>query len=325
MSTPTALRRLVASLPRPPRDPRLYQICVLSSILLWGAVALDLALQPSLMLVLAAAALGTQYVAGRWVGLERFDPRSPLISTLSLCLLLRTQSPLLAASAAVIAIGSKFLIRRRGKHVFNPTNLALVVLLLTTDGVWFSPGRWGSAAFFAFFLAGFGMLVVYRAARSDVTWAFLAAWSAVLVGRALWLGDPLTIPLHQLQSGALLIFAFFMISDPKTTPDSRLGRVVFAALVAAVGGWLQLGLFIPEGLLYALAASAPLVPVLDRLFPGERYAWSTPKSEFQSSQPQSPRPQASRPAVVPSSHPVPVSPEPAPAAFAHLWPERSSS
>jgi Na+-translocating ferredoxin:NAD+ oxidoreductase RnfD subunit len=315
MSIPNPLRRLTAFFPSPPRDPRLYQICVLSSILLWGAVALDLTLQPALMLVIAAAALGTQYLAGRWVGLERFDARSPLISTLSLCLLLRTQSPLLAAAAAVIAIGSKFLIRRRGKHVFNPTNLALVVLLLATDGVWFSPGRWGSAAVFAFFLAGFGMLVVYRAARTDVTWAFLGAWSAVLVGRALWLGDPLTIPLHQLQSGALLIFAFFMISDPKTTPDSRLGRIVFAALVAALGGLLQLGLFIPEGLLYALAASAPLVPVLDRLFPGQRYAWSSP----------TPAPSPSRPIVASTPDRVPVSPEPASAALVHLWPERSSS
>lgn len=325
MSTSNALRSFLAFLPSPPRDPRLYQICVLSSILLWGVVALDLALQPALMLVLAGAALGTQYVAGRWVGLERFDPRSPLISTLSLCLLLRTQSPLLAAAAAVIAIGSKFLIRRRGKHVFNPTNLALVVLLLTTDGVWFSPGRWGSAAIFAFFLAGFGMLVVYRAARSDVTWAFLGAWSAVLVGRALWLGDPLTIPLHQLQSGALLIFAFFMISDPKTTPDSRRGRVVFAALVAALGGWLQLGLFIPEGLLYALAASAPLVPVLDRLFPGERYAWHAPAPQAASAHSVPARSVPAHSVVAPSPNPVSPVPEPAPAALAHLWPERSSS
>ena len=71
-----------------------------------------------------------------------------------------------------------------------------------------------------------GWLVVHRAARSDVTWAFLAAYAALaLRPRLRGSGDPLAIPLHQLESGAFLIFAFFMISDPKTTPDSRAGRI----------------------------------------------------------------------------------------------------
>ena len=78
--------------------------------------------------------------------------------------------------------------------------------------------------------------MVNRAARSDVTLAFLVFYLALVVGRSLWLGEPLAIPLHRLQSGALLLFAFFMISDPKTTPDSRAGRILFAALVA-LGRW----------------------------------------------------------------------------------------
>ena len=95
----------------------------------------------------------------------------------------------------------------------------------------------------------------------------------MIFGRAAWLGDPWAIPLHQLQNGAFLIFAFFMISDPKTTPDSRLGRVLFAAIVAAVAGWVQFGLFRPNGLIWSLFFCVPLVPILDRLFAGERYRW----------------------------------------------------
>ena len=53
----------------------------------------------------------------------------------------------------------------------------------------------------------------------------------LLFGRAYWLGDPLAIPVHQLQNGALLVFAFFMISDPKTTPDTGFGRVLIGALL----------------------------------------------------------------------------------------------
>jgi enediyne biosynthesis protein E5 len=137
-----------------------------------------------------------------------------------------------------------------------------------------SPGQWGSAAFFAFLMACLGGLVVNRAARSDVTYAFLFFHLSIVFGRSLWLGEPMAIPLHRVQSGALLLFAFFMISDPKTTPDSRAGRVLFAALVALGGGYVQFKLFRTNGLLYSLAATALLVPLIDRLFPGPRYQWT---------------------------------------------------
>ena len=259
---------------RPRRlDPRLYQIAVLAGLLTYGVLRLDLEVRPDRAAVILATALFTQWACTRLFGLPRFDPRSPLISALSLCLLLRAGSPVLAAAAAAITISSKFLIRARGKHVFNPTNFGLVVMMLVSDRVWVSPGQWGSAAFFGFLLACLGGLVVHRAARSDVTYAFLAAYSAVLFGRAAWLGDPLAIPLHQLESGAFLIFAFFMISDPKTTPDTRRGRILYAALVATVAGGIQFGLYQPNALIWSLALCAPLVPALDRLLPGERYLW----------------------------------------------------
>jgi Na+-transporting NADH:ubiquinone oxidoreductase subunit NqrB len=259
------------------RDPRHYQIAVLASLLAWGLVGLDLEVRPAVAATVVATALAVQWLGGKAAGLARFDPRSALISALSLTLLLRTASPALAALAAALTIGGKFVIRipgpGGGKHLFNPTNFGIAATLLLTDRAWVSPGQWGSAALGAFAVACAGFLVVRRAERSDVTWAFLAAYSAVLVGRALWLGDPLAIPLHQLSNGAFLIFAFFMISDPKTTPDSRAGRVLFALLVALGAGFVHFYLFRPNGLIWSLAALSPLVPLIDRLLPGRRYRW----------------------------------------------------
>jgi Na+-translocating ferredoxin:NAD+ oxidoreductase RnfD subunit len=160
----------------------------------------------------------------------------------------------------------------RGKHVFNPTNFAIVVLLLTGQA-WVSPGQWGSAAFFGFLLACLGGIVVNRAARSDVTLAFLAAYAGLLFARSLWLGEPMTIPIHRLQNGALLIFAFFMISDPRTTPDRRSGRVLFALLVALGAAFVQFRLFRTNGLLWSLALFAPTVPLIDRLLPAAPHRW----------------------------------------------------
>jgi len=263
-----------AALPRLPRlDPRLYQIAALSGLLTYGLLRLDLEVQPARALLILSTVLFAQYAATRLWRLPTFDPRSVLISGLSLCLLLRTNSPLLAVAGALLAVFGKFLVRVRGKHVFNPTNFAIVALLLTGEA-WVSPGQWGSAAFFGFLLACVGGLVVNRAARSDVTLAFLLAYGGLVIARSLWLGEPMVIPLHRLQNGALLIFAFFMISDPRTTPDSRAGRILFAVLVAVGAAYVQFRLFRTNGLLWSLAAFAPLVPVLDRILPGARYQWT---------------------------------------------------
>jgi Na+-translocating ferredoxin:NAD+ oxidoreductase RnfD subunit len=116
---------------------------------------------------------------------------------------------------------------------------------------------------------------VYRAARSDVTYAFLACHIALRFGRALWLGDPFSLPLHQLQNGALVLFAFFMISDPKTTPDTRLGRILFAGLVALGAWYVQFVWYWGNALLWSLAGVTLTVPLLDCLLPGRRYAWPT--------------------------------------------------
>jgi Na+-transporting NADH:ubiquinone oxidoreductase subunit NqrB len=262
-------------------DPRLYQICTLASLLVYGIGWLDFDVTPARVALLVATALATQ-AAGDWIFGNRLpflsSARSALISGLSLCLLLRTNSAGLAATAAVLTVASKFVIRIRGKHVFNPTNGGIVAMLLLTNQVWVSPGQWGAPAFFAFLMACAGSLVVNRAARSDVTYAFIAFYCALLFGRSLYLGEPLAIPLHRLESGALLLFAFFMISDPKTTPDSRVGRVLFAALVAFGAWYVQFRLFRTNGLLWSLAACSMAVPLLDRIIPGSRYAWLPPQS-----------------------------------------------
>jgi len=257
------------------RDPRLYQIASLSTLLLYGLFFLHFDVSLWQIGVTIGTALLTQYAGTRLLKLPFFDPKSALISSLSLCLLLRTDNVVVAALAAVIAIGSKFVIRWKDKHVFNPTNLALVVIL-TGDLGWISPGQWGQVAWFGFLIACLGSLVVTRAARVDVTLAFLVFYVGLLFTRALWLGDPLTIPLHQIESGALLIFAFFMISDPKTTPDSRTGRIVLALTVALTALYVQFGLFKPNGPLWGLILCAPLVPLIDYLCPAVRYDWSRP-------------------------------------------------
>jgi Na+-transporting NADH:ubiquinone oxidoreductase subunit NqrB len=256
-------------------DARLYQIGSLALLLAYGIAALSFDVTPGRAVLLLSTALTAQLGFTRVFRLPVFDPWSSLISGLSLCLLLRTASPLLAAAAAVVTIGSKFLLRWNGKHLFNPTNFGIVAMLVAGADVWVSSGQWGSTVFFSFLIACAGRFVVHRASRADVTIAFLGTYAALLFARALAVHDPLTIPLHRLESGALLLFAFFMISDPKTTPDSRAGRILFGALVALGAAYVQLRLFRPNGALWSLALFSLVVPLLDLILPGHRPAGVT--------------------------------------------------
>src|SRR2546425_4082106 len=256
-------------------DPRLYQISVLASLLVYGMAWLDFDITAARACLLLLTVLATQAVCDRLDGRRPVNVLSALISGLSLCLLLRTNRTDVAIVAAVLTIAGKFVIRFRGKHIFNPTNGGLVAMLLLTDHVWMSPGQWGSVAIFAFLMACLGGIVVNRASRSDVTFAFIAFYCVLLFGRSVYLGEPMAIPIHRLQSGALLLFTFFMISDPKTTPDSKAGRVLFAGLVACGAWYIQFRLFRTNGLLWSLAVCSMVVPLIDWLLPGRRYAWAT--------------------------------------------------
>ena len=258
------------------RDPRYYQVAVLGILLTYGIVALDFGVRWQNAAAIVFTAQLTQFVASRLAGLPRFDPLSALITSLSLTLLLRTDLAAIAALAACIAIASKFLVRLHGKHVFNPANVALVLVTLGFDRAWLSSGQWGSAAIGAFALACLGLLDLTRARRAETTVAFLAGYAALVLGRAAWLGDPMSIPLHQLQNGALLIFAFFMISDPKTTPNSATGRWIYGGFVAAIAYVIQFVLYQPNGAILALIVSAPFVPLIDALSQGSRYRWKQP-------------------------------------------------
>ncbi len=87
------------------RDPRHAQITVLTALVVWGLFALDLEVRGTLAAIVVGTALAVQWLGNRARG-EAFDPRSALISGLSLVLLLRSDSLLLGCAAGALAVGS---------------------------------------------------------------------------------------------------------------------------------------------------------------------------------------------------------------------------
>ncbi len=252
------LNRLLPNLPAvSPQaiDPRVVQLVLLSGFLLYGIAALGFGITPLWVAATLLAATVTQWVCCRWIANIPFDPRSAGISALSILLLLRVANPLWWPLTAVLAVASKFTLRDNTHgHWFNPANVAIAVVILFSGQAWLSPGQWGYGAFWVLLLLCAGIWHTHRAFRADIALMFLGFMAAGYVLRALWLGDPWAIPLHQLHNGALLLFAFFMISDPKTTPQRWEHRGFFAFCVAMLTLYGQFVVFRADSVMFALVA-----------------------------------------------------------------------
>ena len=247
---------------RLPKDPRWLQIAFLFSFLLLGLTARDFPIWHAPLLF--ASCLGTQLACERLLKLPHAGPLSPIITSFGLTLLLRAGAFWVPPLAGVLAIGSKYALRIRGRHFFNPANFGLCCLMLLTPGAWCSPAQWGEGGVLLLWILALGLAVAHRAFRGDVSLAFLASWIVLRAARVEYLGQPFQVLLHQLASGSLLLFTFFMISDPKTTPRSRAARIAFAAIVATTA-FILATRSVQNPIVWALFFCAPLTPLFDAL------------------------------------------------------------
>ena len=258
-------------------DARHVQLAALSTLVVLSNFWSDFGSGISSFAAAAAGTLLAQTLFARLHG-QPLEWRSALITAFSLALLLRAPTPLWHLAAGFAAMSAKFLIRVNGKHLFNPANFAVVGAILLFPGAWISPGQWGQVAWVVGLIVVFAALVLGRAKRLDIALAFILSYAGLLFARALYLGDPLEIPLHQLQSGALLIFTGFMITDPRSTANHRAGRIAFAVAVAVLAVLLQIKFQLVGAPLFALALLSPVTPLIDRFLPARRFEWR-PKME----------------------------------------------
>src|SRR6185369_14176124 len=197
------------------------------------------------------------------------------------------------AVVAGLSLLSKYVIKYRGSHVFNPSNVGLVVAFLVLGSsraepldFWWAPlNVWMLAAYLVITVGG--LLITRRlrllglAASFWVTFAValgvLAASGHSMVAR--WSFAPVSgfdfwrvIVL----SPEVLIFLFFMITDPKTVPTGQVGRVVFGVLVAIASTLLMAPMTDEFGtkvaLLSGLVAVCAARPIVDRLVPAPKSA-----------------------------------------------------
>jgi len=256
------------------QDARYFQIIFLGSFLSYGLLQLGWDAYLANYLAIFGSCLAMQWIGYKWLKLPYFSWQSALITGLGLSLLCHANSPWTLALAGGIAIGSKFLIRLKGKHIFNPANVGIIAAILLTGDAWVSPGQWGQDVVLLFLFGAAGLMVLLKVGRIDTSLTFLVVFGAcLLIKDVIYKGWPLDFWFHSLRNGSLALFAFFMITDPVTTPNAPKARIIWAACIA-LGTFGLLSWFkVFDAPLWALVASAPLTALLDRVFPHQRFKW----------------------------------------------------
>ncbi len=199
---------------------------------------------------------------------------SAYISGISVGILIRSNVIWPYFVTALLSILSKYVLRYKGRHLWNPSNFGVSwMLFLGSMNVAGLSIQWGSNLAAMAVIWTLGLLIVNRAKRLHVTVTYVISFVILAYVRCLITGDaflaelaPLTGPMYQL-------FIFFMITDPPTSVSTRKGRIIVVILVALVEFVLRLNHFIYAPF-FALCLVGPVAKFID-------LKWNVPKAQLQ--------------------------------------------
>jgi Na+-translocating ferredoxin:NAD+ oxidoreductase RnfD subunit len=195
----------------------------------------------------------SRFVTGKFVNLA-----SAYISGISVGILCRSPEYWPFALCAAISITSKYVIRWRGRHLWNPSNFAICAMLILAPDVFTTLSiQWGNTFWPMMVVWVVGCLITWRVDRIHITGVYVLSFVGFALMRGFITGHgflaevaPITGPMYQL-------FIFFMITDPKTTVRTKKGQCLVAFLIATAEMILRLAQNI-HAPYYALAIVGPL-------------------------------------------------------------------
>jgi len=243
-------------------DPRYPVSFLITLILVLGEARYGILGGYERLVITLGVCVATELALSRLLQGSFANVQSAYITGISLALLIKPRADLLwpFALGGFIAIASKYLLRYRGRHLWNPSNFAISLLLLAAPAsVAILSRQWGNDLATNAVIWGFGLLIVSRVRMLHVTLTYVACFVALAALRH-WIGGgpllaeiaPITGPMYQL-------FIFFMITDPKTTVSTVRGRIIVAAAVAVAEAGIRLAGDFHVPALNALYTAPPIL------------------------------------------------------------------
>ncbi len=194
---------------------------------------------------------------GKWPNLA-----SAYITGISVGILVRSPAFWPYAICAVVSIMSKYVLRVKGRHIWNPSNFGISVLLfLAPETVASLSIQWGNYLLPMVVIWILGSVIIWRVRRFHITGTYVACFIAFAFLRSYITGSPWQSEIAPLTGPMYQLFIFFMITDPKTTVRSKFWQCVVVALVALVEMILRLSqvVYAPFYALFLVGPAALLV------------------------------------------------------------------
>jgi Na+-transporting NADH:ubiquinone oxidoreductase subunit NqrB len=245
-------------------DQRYLAPALITCVLLAGQISFGFLESWSRTFLAIATALIVELVAvrvlyGSWPHLA-----SAYVSGISVGILVRSPAFWPFALCSAISIVSKYVLRVRGRHIWNPTNFGVVALLvLAPDTVASLSVQWGNNLLPMVVVWVFGSVILWMVDRLHITLTYVASFLFFAIVRAAVTGHPLVSEVAPITGPMYQLFIFFMITDPKTTVRPKWAQCLVVFLVAATEAVLRLFQFVhsPYYALFLVGPAANLVEI----------------------------------------------------------------
>ena len=235
----------------------------ITAILMVGNLSFGILESYKKTLLAIAASVLTELVLGRIFARKWPHLASAYISGISVGILLRSPAFWPYALCAVIAITSKYVLRVKNRHIWNPSNFGICVMLfLASEYVTTLSIQWGNNLWAMLVIWALGSAIIRRLRRFHICAVYVVSFVVFAFLRAWITGEPWQSEISPITGPEYQLFIFFMITDPKTTVRSRAGQNLVAFAVAAVEMILRLhqSIYAP---LYALFLVGPVAVLIE--------------------------------------------------------------
>ncbi len=235
----------------------------ITTILLVSQISFGVLESFSRTLLAIATAMIFEIALSRLVYRKWPNLASAYITGISVGILCRTQLFWPFALTSAIAITSKYVIKWKGRHLWNPSNFAICTMLIVAPE-YFSTlmTQWGNTFWPMLVVWALGAVITWRVKRFHITATYVISFVLFAFLRTQITGHPFFAEVAPITGPPYQLFIFFMITDPRTTVNSKLGQSLVAFLVAAAEMMFRLAHNV-DAPYYALTVVGPVAMIID--------------------------------------------------------------
>lgn len=245
-------------------DNRYLAPAFITCILLAGHLTFGILESYQKTLLAIVTSIGIELTLGRIFFHKWLHPASAYITGISVGILVRSPAFWPYALCSAISITSKYVLRVRDRHIWNPSNFGISVMLFLAAGTVASLSiQWGNYLWPMLVIWGLGSVIIARLHRFHITGIYVVSFIVFALVRSWMTGSPWLAEVAPITGPMYQLFIFFMITDPKTTVRTKRGQCIVVFLVALLEMVLRLRqvVYAPFYALFIVGPAAMLVEI----------------------------------------------------------------